>query len=139
MKPKNAIDKPISSKLGIKSAFRIKTINAPSNYRSMLGPIPSDVVISSKAPPPIDMIHAFSESKKDIESKLAKVRGEIRQEGMIWVSWPKKKSGIPTDITENIVREAALALDLVDVKVCSIDDKWSALKLVIPRKKRNDA
>ena len=128
--------KPVAQKLGIKPGTTIRTRNAPDAYRRMLGPLPADVVFSDRARSPVDVVHLFVTSRKDLERQLRTSRKEIRQEGAIWVSWPKKSSGVATDVTEDVIREVALPLGLVDIKVCAIDEVWSGLKLVIRRENR---
>lgn len=127
---------PLAKKLGIKSGFRIKTFNSPSNYTKLLGPLPDDVMIASAARPPVDMWHLFARSRKELATKLPECRNQIRPDGMVWVSWPKKASGVETDLTEDVIRELAFPLQLVDIKVCAVDDTWSGLKLVIRREHR---
>lgn len=92
--------------------------------------------MQSGAEAPYHFIHFFSSSYNELLEILADLKGQLFQNGMIWVSWPKKSSGVLTDITENKIRDHALAIGLVDVKVCSVDDTWSGLKLVIPVKDR---
>jgi hypothetical protein len=122
---------PLAKKLGIKSGFRIRTFKPPSNYAALLAPLPEDVIVSSAARPPVDLWHLFARSRKELAAKLPDCRAQIRPNGMIWVSWPKKASGVETDLTEDGVREVAFPLQLVDVKVCAVDETWSGLKLVI--------
>jgi hypothetical protein len=83
-----------------------------------------------------DLIHAFTRERAEIETHLGDLQNAIKADGMIWVSWPKKVSKVPTDVTEDVVRAGALKLDLVDVKVAAIDDVWSGLKLVIRKERR---
>jgi hypothetical protein len=86
--------------------------------------------------PDLDFIQFFTKSRAELERQLPKLRKSIKQDGMIWISWPKKSSKVPTDLTEDIIRDTALALKLVDVKVCAVDETWSGLKLVIPVSER---
>ena len=122
---------PLSRKLGIKPASRVKTKGAPSDYVSLLAPLPATVAVSPRLRPPVDIVHIFSKSRAKLRAELEHGLREIRQDGAIWVSWPKKASGVATDLTEDVVRELALERSLVDVKVCAVDDTWSGLKLVI--------
>src|SRR5262245_28201948 len=122
---------PLAKKLGIKPGFRIFADNAPDNYLQLLEPLPDDVVFVEKVESDLDMIHLFTDSAKSLEAKLKRYLKKIKRDGMIWVSWPKKASKMPTDVTEDVVRKFALATILVDVKVCAVDDVWSGLKLVI--------
>lgn len=128
--------KAVAQKLGIKSWMRVKTRNAPGRYQQLLGPIPADVQISTRLRRPVDLVHIFSIARAHLAAELRHAINEIEQDGAIWVSWPKKASGVRTDITEDVVREVALPLGLVDVKVCAIDETWSGLKLVIRKANR---
>jgi hypothetical protein len=128
--------KPVAQKLGIKPSFRIRTRNAPAPYRKIVGPLPDGVVVSDGATRPVDLVHMFVTSRAELGSQLCSGLKEIRQDGAIWVSWPKKSSGVSTDVTEDVIREVALPLGLVDVKVCAVDETWSGLKLVIRVKNR---
>ncbi|WP_375201127.1 DUF3052 family protein [Hyphococcus sp.] len=85
---------------------------------------------------PYDYVHFFTSSAAQLSNTLPKLKTELVQDGMIWVSWPKKSSGVPSSVTEDTVRRLALKIGLVDVKVCAVDDVWSGLKLVIPVKDR---
>lgn len=127
---------PLVKKLGVKRSFRIKTKNAPTNYRTLLAPLPEEVVISTQLRGPVDLWHVFSKSRSELGRQLSTCLGEIKPGGMIWVSWPKKSSGVSADISEDVVRELAPKLGLVDVKVCAIDEVWSGLKLVIRKENR---
>lgn len=130
---------PLAKKLGIKKGFRIFADQAPDHYRELLEPLPDDVTFAAKLERELDMIHAFTDSAKTLAKKLKSYLKAIKRDGMIWVSWPKKASKVPTDITEDVVRKLALETILVDVKVCAIDDVWSGLKLVIRKVARRGA
>jgi len=127
---------PLAKKLGIKLGFRVKIKNAPAGYRRLLGPLPNNVLISPRLRSEIDLWHLFTSSRSELSSQLRGCLTQIRQDGMIWVSWPKKSSAVESDITEDTIRELALPLGLVDVKVCAVDDTWSGLKLVIRKSNR---
>jgi hypothetical protein len=127
---------PLAKKLGLKEGYSVALWNAPKDLRKLLGEVPPGVRFAAATGRGHDVIHFFTRSRKELEKDLPKLRGKIKQDGMIWVSWPKKASKVPTDITEDTVRDTALALDLVDVKVCAVDAVWSGLKLVIPVAKR---
>lgn len=122
---------PLGKKLGIKTGDRVKTQGAPGHYVDLLEPLPEKVNLSSRLRGPVDVWHLFVTSRKNLPDKLEKAMAGIVRDGMIWVSWPKKASGVVSDMTEGEVRKAALPLGLVDVKVCAVDDTWSGLKLVI--------
>ena len=127
---------PLAKKLGIKDGFTVVTINAPNDYQELLVPIPDRVTITDERQKAADLIHLFTNSRDELFAELAKGVREIKQDGTIWVSWYKKGAKLPTEITEDTVREAAFPLGLVDVKVCAVDEKWSGLKLVIRRENR---
>ncbi|MDF9799466.1 hypothetical protein OKW21_004729 [Catalinimonas alkaloidigena] len=127
---------PLEKKLGLKSGFVIRLINPPNHYFELFQTIPPDIEIKSDTKSPKDFIHFFTQEAAELEDKLPRLKQEIKANGMLWISWPKKASRVPTDITEGTIRDAALAIGLVDVKVCAVDIIWSGLKLVIPVKGR---
>ena len=126
----------LHKKLGITSNTIIRTINAPPDYLQLLGEIPEDVIFKDDIHSKKNIIHLFVKSMSVLEENLMALRDEILENGCIWISWYKKSSGITSDVTEDKIREMALLHELVDVKVCSVNELWSALKLVIPRHKR---
>jgi len=128
--------KALWQKLGLKPWMRIKTRNAPPNYEQLLGAVPNDVMLSSRLHRPVDMVHIFSIARSHVLAELRAALDDIEQDGAVWVSWPKKSSGMRTDITEDVLREVALPLGLVDVKVCAVNETWSGLKLVIRKANR---
>jgi len=130
--------KALGQKLGIKSWMRVKTRNAPGRYSQLLGALPDDVLISTRLRRPVDLVHIFSIARAHLLAELRTAKKEIEQDGAIWVSWPKKASGVATDLTEDVIREVALPMGLVDVKVCAVDETWSALKLVIRKANRRN-
>lgn len=123
---------PLVKKLGYKEGFRIAWLNAPEHYPELLGETPAGMRTAAKGESDLDLVHLFCVWREDFERELLKYRSRIRPAGMIWVSWPKKASKVPTDLTEDAIRGFALANRLVDVKVCAVDEVWSGLKLVIP-------
>lgn len=127
---------PLAKKLGIKEGFLMLGINAPDNFEQLLTPLPHDVEILKTPRADVDLIHLFTNSRDELFSKLAECVRLIKQNGTIWVSWYKKAAKLPTEITEDTVREAAFPLGLVDIKVCAVDEKWSGLKLVIRKENR---
>ena len=130
---------PLARKLGIRAGFRIKLKNTPVDYMKWVGELPENVVCSPRLRGRIDLWHLFARKRVELESSLKTALREIRQDGMIWVSWPKKSSGVSSEITEDTIREVALPLGLVDVKVCAVSDVWSGLKLVIRKELRRPA
>jgi hypothetical protein len=122
---------PLANKLGIKPGFTIYLINAPAEYRTWLGQL-SDVSFVTKPPKAAaDMVHLFVTSLAEFDRQLPVARKAMKSDGMLWVSWYKKSAKIPTDVTEDAIRDRALKTDLVDVKVCAVTDVWSGLKLVV--------
>ena len=122
---------PLVKKLGIKPGARVQFVNDPPEFKPLLVDLPA-----VKKGKPSDYIHVFVRSQSELKKHLGAIKKSLDQDGMIWVSWPKKASGIATDVTEDTVRANALPLGLVDVKVCAIDETWSGLKLVIRRENR---
>jgi hypothetical protein len=128
--------KPLVQKLGIRPGFCIFVAGAPAAYGDIVGPLPADVTIAARLKPPLDMVHLFATKAAGLAGRLRSYRAAIAPDGMIWVSWPKKASGVATDLTDVVVRDTALPLGLVDIKVCAVDEVWSGLKFVIPRQQR---
>ncbi len=129
---------PLLKKLGIKEGFRMAVLNPPKDYFKLLGKLPMGVEIVPSPKDPMDFIHYFAQDRGEYEKKLPSLKKAITQNGMIWVSWPKAVSGMPTDLKEKVVRDFALKTGLVDIKVCAVDETWSGLKLVIPVKDRKN-
>lgn len=127
---------PLAKKLGIKAGSRVLVSGAPDSYRTALEPLPEAVAFASGLSKAVDVIHFFGTQRARLQPALAAYRAGMRADATLWVSWPKKASKVPTDITEDTVRQAALPLGLVDVKVCAVDDVWSGLKLVVRREVR---
>jgi hypothetical protein len=122
---------PLAKKLGIKPGLRITTINTPANYWQLVGNLPPSVVVEPEPTKDLDWVHLFVTSKRELKKQLPNVLGNIKSNGVIWVSWPKKAARTATDLTEDVIRNHSLPLGLVDTKVCAVDDTWSGLKLVI--------
>lgn len=127
---------PLAKKLGLKEGFIIRLHNEPGYYRSLFTDWPTEVIIEKSKAKKKDFIHFFTKSAEELHQQLPLLKEEIVDNGIIWISWPKKASKVPTDITEDVIRNLALAIGLVDIKVCAIDEVWSGLKLVIPVKDR---
>lgn len=128
--------RPLGEKLGITDGMRLVVLNAPDEYLSWLGVLPQDARIDSKLVKPVDAVHVFLTRRADLERVLAELRALLEPAGFVWVSWPKRASKVTTDLTENVIRQAALPLGFVDVKVCAVSDTWSGLKLVIRKSER---
>lgn len=122
---------PLAKKLGIAEQSSLVLVAAPNDYLSLLGPLPAEVHIGSRLSGAADMVHVFCVRRAELQRLLVRCREKLKPTATVWVSWPKKSSRVSTDITEDTIRELALPLGFVDVKVCAIDDTWSGLKLVV--------
>jgi Protein of unknown function (DUF3052) len=122
---------PLAKKLGIKPGSRVFAENAPKNYPTLLAPLPEDVELTKKLTDTVDLVHLFTKEARELTAKLNQYLGVIKDDAVIWISWPKKASKVETDITEDVIRAIALPLGLVDIKVCAVDEVWSGLKLVV--------
>ena len=127
---------PLAKKLGIRAHARLFVRAAPDNYRELLAPLPEGVHSVRRIDARTDLIHLFATRAAALARALTAARRAMRMDAVIWVSWPKRVSGVDTDISENDVRALALPLGLVDVKVCAVDDTWSGLKLVLRKSER---
>lgn len=119
---------PLIDKLGIKSDSRLQFVAPPANLPALLGPLPGGV--REIASGPLDFAMLFVGKKSELEKRFGELRDRLTPSGTLWVSWPKKTSGVATDLTEDVVRRIGLAEGLVDVKVCAVDETWSGLKFV---------
>lgn len=126
---------PLVKKLGIKPRMKARFINPPTEYFNWLEGLPEIQVLTSRSSKK-QFIHVFVSKAKALQKELPLLKGELEENGMIWVSWPKKSSKVETDVTEDVIRNLALSIGLVDVKVCAVNATWSGLKLVIPVKDR---
>jgi hypothetical protein len=127
---------PLAKKLGIKAPLQMLLISPPEEYLIWIGGVPDGVTMLTKAKGPVEAAHVFATESSFLAATLSKLRKELVQDGFIWVSWPKRSSKVPTDITEDTIREIALPLGFVDIKVCAVSEVWSGLKLVIRRSER---
>ena len=127
---------PLYKKLGYKENKSTIVVNRPDNYYSLLGDLPFSIVKSQTDSTNLDLLHYFAMDKTDLENDFAKLKNQIKKNGMVWISWPKKSSKVESDLTEDLVREIGLSNGLVDVKVCAIDETWSGLKFVYRVKDR---
>jgi hypothetical protein len=126
----------LAAKLGIKPPLKLLAIDVPKEYRDWIGELPAGVSIVRTWSPPIQAAHIFSRRKVELKKHLARCRKALAQSGFVWVSWPKKAAKVETDITEDVIREIALPMGFVDIKVCAVSDVWSGLKLVIRKSER---
>jgi len=122
--------KPLVQKLGIKTEMRIAIVNAPRGYGRVLGKLPSRVTRKASAVGPLDFVQFFTTERRELERRFAALARSLAPAGMLWISWPKKASGVTTDLTEDVIRAIGLAHGLVDVKVAAVDEVWSGLKFV---------
>lgn len=111
-------------------------VEAPKEYRAWLGEVPAGFTIVSTSDAQVEAAHIFATKKAILKKHLAAFRRKLEQSGFVWVSWPKKASKVETDITEDVIRQLALPLGYVDIKVCAVNDVWSGLKLVIRKSER---
>ncbi len=126
----------LARKLGIKEGVNVLLIEAPEGYRSLLDPLPPLVSFAGRAGQAVDLVHLFVTRKADLQAHLASLRRTLRADAAVWVSWPKKASKVPTDVTEDTIRAVALPLGFVDIKVCAVSDVWSGLKVVVRKELR---
>lgn len=127
---------PLAKKLGITIGSQVFTKNAPANYVELLDRLPEAVSFVKKLTPSTDIVHVFCDSKARLVVELQSLRKVIKSNAVVWISWPKKSAKVVTDITEDTIREIALPLGFVDIKVCAVNDIWSGLKLVIRKELR---
>lgn len=123
-------------KLGIKPGYRLLILDPPEDYQRTLGPLPAGVTTATEPHGPLDFIHLFTRTRADLEARFPALKAALAPAGMLWVSWPKRASGLSTDLTEDVVRRIGLACGLVDVKVAAVDGTWSGLKFVYRLKDR---
>ena len=122
--------KSLVEKLGIRAGTRIAILSAPRGYARTLGRLPQAAIRKPRAAASLDLIQFFATARRELERRFSRLKRALAPAGALWISWPKKASGVPTDLTEDVIRGVALAHGLVDVKVCAVDDVWSGLKLV---------
>jgi len=127
---------PLAKKLGFKEGSLVLLVDAPKDYAQLVAPMPAGVQIMSKPGRNIDIAHVFVSRRSTLSKHLNELRKTLNVHATIWVSWPKKAAKVPTDITEDTIREVALPLGFVDIKVCAVTDIWSGLKLVVRRELR---
>ena len=127
---------PLAKKLGIAEGTRLRVVDPPRDYGDIVDPLPARVVMAQRVDDTTDLVHVFVLSRARLAKALAATLGAMRRDCAVWVSWPKKASGVATDVTEDVVREVALPMGLVDVKVCAVDATWSGLKLVVRKELR---
>ncbi len=130
---------PLSKKLGIAASSRVCPLFAPAEYRELVSPWPEGASVVARADTRADVVHLFVRERAVLAREAARLRKSLRDDAVLWVSWPKKAAKVATDITEDGIRELVLPLGWVDIKVCAVDAVWSALKLVVRRELRGRA
>jgi len=128
---------PLARKLGIKEGFRLGFVNSPKGFKKELGDLPPKVKISSgHLPAPLDLIIFFTDTERTLKIEFPILAEKLRADGMLWIAWPKKSSGVSTDLSFGNVQQTGLQAGLVDVKICAINEIWSGLKFVYRVKDR---
>jgi hypothetical protein len=127
---------PLAKKLGFKPQMQACLLGAPAGYRKLLSPLPEGVKFATQAGKTTDLVQIFTSSRAELARALQGLRKGLKPDAAVWVSWPKKASKLPTDITEDTIRAVALPLGFVDIKVCAVDETWSGLKLVVRKELR---
>jgi hypothetical protein len=127
---------PLAKKLGIRDGFRVALLHVPDEVKTKLSGALAKCRVQSLGDKDLGFIFLFAKSRVGLELELLPAAKALAPAGMLWISWPKKSSGVATDLTENVVRRGGLDAGLVDVKVCAVTDIWSGLKFVIPVKNR---
>jgi hypothetical protein len=130
---------PLPKKLGIKDGFRVALMNVPADVTKEIEPSLAKCRIVKPSSAPLDFAFLFAKSRAELERDLVKTAAKLAPAGMLWIAWPKKSSGVSTDLDENLVRDTGLGAGLVDIKVCAVTNVWSGLKFVIPVKDRPKA
>jgi hypothetical protein len=127
---------PLPRKLGIRAGARVALSRPPAGFAELLGELPEGARLVRRLPASAEVVILFARRRADLEARLPGAGAAIRPDGGLWVAWPKRASGVPTDLTEDVVREIGLEAGLVDNKVCAIDGTWSGLRLVVRRRDR---
>ncbi len=127
---------PLATKLGLTPGQTVLLLGAPPQYADLVGPALDELRRASSLGPGVDIVHMFTASRSRLSTALLECRKKLRPDAAVWVSWPKKASGVSTDVSEDTIRDLALPLGFVDIKVCAVDDTWSGLKLMLRRELR---
>ena len=123
---------PLAKKLGFKPGTKVLLVgDVPKDYKTLVSPLPERVTLASTGKAPYAAVHVFVTKRTELEKHLKQLRKSLEPDGYVWISWPKKASRVPTNITEDVIREVCLPLGFVDIKVCAVSEVWSGLKLVI--------
>ena len=127
---------PLAKKLGIKPASRVFLSGAPDGFEHLLAPLPPGVKFERGPSASVDIAHLFVSRKEELEKHLRTLRKKLRPDASLWISWPKQSAKVPTTVTEGTIRELALPLGFVDIKICAVSQVWSGLKLVVRKELR---
>ncbi len=127
---------PLVKKLGIKEGFRVALVGAPDGFRGELQGLPNEVSFVTSVHGQLDLILFFAKTRSELTRNFSRLAANLMPAGMLWIAWPKKASGVATDLSDGVVREIGLDAGLVDVKVCAVNEIWSGLKFVIRVKDR---
>jgi hypothetical protein len=128
---------PLARKLGLKEDSQVALLGAPKDFERVLEPLPRGVKLQRRAGAHSDIVHLFVTRREELEEELIRLRALLRPAAVLWISWPKKAAKVPTTVTEETIRELALPLGWVDIKVCAVDEIWSGLKLVVRKALRD--
>ena len=127
---------PLAKKLGFKASGRVCVLGAPQDYVALLEPLPDGLSFETELGVQTDLVHVFTTRREELEQLLTRLRHTLRSDAALWVSWPKKASKLSSTVTEETIRELALPLGFVDIKVCAVNEIWSGLKLVLRKELR---
>lgn len=122
---------PLAKKLGFRDDTRLVVVGEPEDYAALLGALPAGLVRQSTPTKSTTLVHLFVTRRQELVDHLAALRAELAPDAAVWVSWPKKASKVPTEVTEDVIRQVALPLGFVDIKVCAVSQIWSGLKLTL--------
>jgi hypothetical protein len=122
---------PLATKLGVKPGSTLRLVGAPGDFEETLAPLPDGVRVRRAGPFRADVVVLFTTSDATLAGRVEPLGRAVHPDGSLWVAWPKRSSGVPSDVTEDSVREVALPLGLVDNKVCAVTDVWSGLRFVV--------
>jgi hypothetical protein len=127
---------PLAKKLGYTAGSHVVLVAAPENYVAMVEPLPDGVVFGRAVTSRTEMVHLFVTERDGLDKYLRTLRKKLKPDAVVWVSWPKKAAKVATNVTEDVIREVALPLGFVDIKVCAVSDIWSGIKLVVRKELR---
>jgi hypothetical protein len=122
---------PLPQKLGIKAGMTLHVVDPPMDYGALIAPMGRKVAFATRLSKDVELLHAFVTTRDRLEDVLDRARAGLGNDAIVWVSWPKKAASVASEVTEDTVRDMALPLGFVDVKLCAVDDTWSGLKLVV--------